>query len=109
MIETTPKKSVISALAASILWILSFGLGLENIYAVKELVSLWVLSRTNDLSVSTNAGLLSVYILGFLCVVFIIASTEYHVKHYGTAKSWRLFAWTFAVEIGIYILYIIFF
>jgi hypothetical protein len=106
--ESTPKKSIFSAILAIILWLLSFGLGLEDIYAAKELVTLLVLSQAKDLAVATNAGLSSVYILGLAYLVFIIASTEFHVKHYGTPRSWRLFAWTFGVEILIYILYIIF-
>jgi hypothetical protein len=129
--ESAPKKSILSVILTIILWLLSFGLGLEDIYASKELVSLFVYSRTKDLPVATNAGLTSVYFLGLACrtkdlpvatnagltsvyilglayLIFIIISTEYHSKHYGTPKSWRLFAWTFAVEIFIYLLYLIF-
>ena len=108
MNESAPKKSISAGIVAIILWFLSFGLGLEDIYAVKELVSLWFLHQSKSLAVATNAGLSSVYILGLLYLIFIIIATEYHSKHYGTPKSWRLFAWTFAIEIGIYILYIIF-
>ncbi|MFT3891515.1 MAG: hypothetical protein QM730_07780 [Anaerolineales bacterium] len=108
MNESTPKKSIPAGIVAIILWFLSFGLGLEDIYAVKELISLWFLHQSKSLAVATNAGLSSVYILGLLFLIFIIIATEFHAKHYGTPRSWRLFAWTFAVEILIYILYIIF-
>ena len=107
MNESSPKKSVFSAIAAIVLWFLSFGLGLEDIYAIKELITLAFLSLSKDLAQATNAGLMTVYITGLAYLVFLIASTEYHSKHYSTPKSWRLFAWTFGVEIGIYILYII--
>jgi hypothetical protein len=106
--ESSPKKSVLSAIVAIILWFLSFGLGLEDIYAVKEMVSLFALAQSKSNAISTNAGLSSVYILGLLYLIFIIIATEFHSKHYGTPKSWRLFAWTFAVEIAIYLLYIIY-
>lgn len=108
MIESTPKKSIFFAILAIILWLLSFGLGLEDIYAVKELVTLLFLSQSKNLAVATNAGLSSVYILGLAYLIFIIASTEFHVKRFNTPRSWRLFAWNFAVEILIYVLYIIF-
>lgn len=105
---SSPKKSTFSAIVAIILWFLSFGLGLEDIYAIKELTSLLVLSRSKDLNVATTAGLTSVFISGLIYLIFIIISTEFHGKNYGTPRSWRLFAWTFAVEIGIYILYILY-
>ena len=108
MTEISPKKSIPSGIVAIILWFLSFGLGLEDIYAIKELISLLILSRTRDLPVATNAGLASVYIVGLLFLIFIIISTEFHAKNYGTPRSWRLFAWTFGIEILIYLIYIIF-
>ena len=108
MKESAPKKSILSAILAIILWLLSFGLGLGDIYASRELVSLFVLSQTNHLAEATNAGLTSTWVLGLAYLVLIIITTEYHFKHYGTPKSWKLFAWTFAVEILIYIIYIIF-
>lgn len=105
---SAPKKSIFSATLAIILWLLSFGLGLEDIYAAKELTTFYMMRQGSTLTEASNSSLWIVYILGLAFLVFIIASTEYHVKHYGTPKSWRLFAWTFAVEILIYILYIIF-
>ncbi len=107
MTDIAPKKSIFSAILAIILWLLSFGLGLEDIYASKELGILFMMSRGNTLADATNYSLWIVYILGLACLVFIIASTEYHVKHYGTPKSWRLLAWTLAIQILIYIIYII--
>ena len=108
MNESTPKKSIPSTILAIILWFLTFGLGLEDIYAIKELTSLLVLSRTKDLNVATTAGLTSVFISGLIYLIFFILSTEFHGKNFGTPRSWRLFAWTFVVEIGIYILYILY-
>jgi hypothetical protein len=106
--EISPKKSIPAGIVAIILWFLAFGLGLEDIYAIKELISLFILSRTGDIPVATNAGLASVYIVGLLFLIFIIISTEFHAKNYGTARSWRLFAWTFGIEILIYLIYRIF-
>lgn len=43
-------------------------------------------------------------IMGILCVGVIIAAGEYHLKNFGTLKSWRLFGWTIAAELSILVL-----
>jgi hypothetical protein len=46
-----------------------------------------------------------VLLLAILFLVVVIATTEYHRKRIGQRESWRLFGWTIASEVSIFILY----
>jgi hypothetical protein len=45
-----------------------------------------------------------VFFLALVMLVYIIWSTEYHIKRVGKPESWRLFSWTIAVELSIILL-----
>jgi hypothetical protein len=45
-----------------------------------------------------------VFLLALVMLIFIIWSTEYHLKRVGKPESWRLFGWTIAVELSIILL-----
>lgn len=42
--------------------------------------------------------------LGILGVVITIGGAEYHREHFNTRASWRMFARTFAVQLGLLLL-----
>lgn len=91
-----PKKAGLGILAI-LLWLVCFALALEDIYMVTV--------RINEV---LDVGQVIVYAVAFVYLIFIVAATEYHFKHFATPKSWRLFAWTFGVEILIYLICIFF-
>ena len=91
-----PQKAWLGILAI-ILWLVCFALALEDIYMVTV--------RVNEV-LNTGQGI--VYALALVYLIFIIATTEYHFKHFATPKSWRLFALTFGIETLIYIICIFF-
>ena len=41
----------------------------------------------------------SIVILGALWLLFFLISSHYHLKYAGQGRSWRLFAWTVAVQV----------
>ncbi|NTU57150.1 MAG: hypothetical protein HGA79_12960 [Anaerolineales bacterium] len=90
---------------ALLLWLASFALGLEDIYAIRELSMLAMVALGNTPKEAINASLGVVYVVAVLFMVFVIGSTEYHFKHFNTPKSWRLFGWTLGVEVIIYLVY----
>lgn len=45
-----------------------------------------------------------VFSLAFLWLAMAVGGGEYHYKHFGQLKSWRLFARTIAVEMSIFAL-----
>jgi hypothetical protein len=105
-VKDTPKARKFGlVILAILLWLICFVLGLEDIYAIREISMLIIMGSGGTLRESMNAAPLIVYVLAFLYLIFIIASTEYHSKHFNTPKSWRLFGWTLGVEVVIYIVY----
>ena len=105
MDETPKARTFILAILAIILWLVSFALGLEDIYALKEIAMIIVMVLGGTPRGALNFATASVYVLAVIYLIFLIASTEYHFKHFNTPKSWRLFGWTLGVEIVIYIVY----
>jgi len=106
--DAQPKtRQLASNVLAIVLWLISFGLGLQAIYTLTQIIALIRVrlgSSVQEASMS-SLGLVFFLALGFL--VFLIASTEYHIKRVGRPESWRLFGWTIAVELSLLILYYI--
>lgn len=94
-----------SPILAIVLWLLTFGLGLEAIYASKELFYLIFVQLGGEIETAQRLVLLLVFILGTVFLIFIIGSTEYHRKWTGQPKSWHLFGISLAVELSILTLY----
>jgi hypothetical protein len=82
-------------------------LGLQAIYAVRDIFSFILVSLGSSLAEVEHFAPWLVLILGLVFLVFIIASSEYHRKRVGQPASWRLFAWSIAVEASILIIYYI--
>ena len=104
--EAQPKtKQIISIVIAIFLWLLTFGLGLEGINVFGKLVGLIVVSFGGDVRTVSAISPWLTFLLGIIFLLFIIATTEYHMKRIGRRESWRLFGWSIAVEVSIIILY----
>jgi hypothetical protein len=96
-----------SAVLAIVLWLLTFALGLNCVYLVKEIFYLIFSSLGGSMVTAERYALGLVFLLGLACTIFFIGTAEYHRNHVGTRESWRLFAWSLAVEVSIVILYYI--
>lgn len=102
-VETRPGKKL-PGLLAIVLWLLVFGLGLQAIYDFMQLLSLIRVALGGNLANIEASTPVVVFFLALLFLIYIIWSTEYHIKRVGTPESWRLFGWTIAVELSIILL-----
>jgi hypothetical protein len=107
MDEPIARPSTRSLVLAAVLWLITFGLALNAIYALKEIFYLVSVRLGGSMEQALASAFGLVWCLGFVGLVVMIGTTEYHFKHVGQPKSWRLFAWTLAVEISILLLYYI--
>ena len=80
-------------------------LGLQSIYYIKELFYLVFVGLGGGVPQAERFVPGLVFILAVIFLIFIVATTEYHMKKVGRPESWRLFGWTLAIEIGILIIY----
>lgn len=107
MNEQPKPRQFLFTLLAIVLWLVTFILGLECIYVLRELFYLIFVSMGGSIAKAESYALALVFLLALALLVFIIGTAEYHRKHPGTRESWRLFGRTLAVEISIIILYYI--
>ena len=105
MLDEAKPPKIGSTLLAIVLWLATFGLGLESIYCLKELYFL-IKALLGGSGVQTYGPALGLsLVLGLIFLLFIVGSTEYHWQHVGTRASWRLFAWSLVAEVSIIVLY----
>lgn len=103
--DVEPKTSFASSALALILWIISAVLGLQSIYYLKELFYVIYVSLGGGIAQAELFVPGLVFVLALLYLIFIVGTTEYHIKRVGRPESWRLFGWTIAIEVGILIIY----
>jgi len=104
--QPKPRRFLISLLAL-VLWLVTFVLGLECIYVLREIFYLIYISMGGSIVKAESFALGLVFILAIASLVFFIGTAEYHRKRPGTRESWRLFAWTIAIEVSLIVLYYI--
>ncbi len=107
MHEIEPAPRLTTSILAIVLWLLTVVAGLNSIYLLKEIFYVIFSSLGGSMRVAEQIALGLVFLLGTAFTIFVIGSTEYHIKHVGKPKSWRLFVWSLAVEAGITVLYYI--
>ena len=105
------KKSPLVALVALSLWLLTAGVGLWEVFLIREMTGrivarLWADDRPfgPDYWTAVHLGQWSVLIAGLAWIVLVIGSGEFHYRHYGERASWHLFAVCVAIEVGIALL-----
>ena len=82
----------------AILWVISFILGLAAIEALVNLSQLAFMAGGMIGREASRASSGLVLLIGIGYLVVAIGTFEFHRKHYGEAKSWRLMAIVFFVE-----------
>ncbi|HEX5809603.1 MAG TPA: hypothetical protein VFY25_13135, partial [Anaerolineales bacterium] len=103
--DTQPQpRQLVPSILAIVLWLVSFVLGLQAIYDLMQIISVIRVSLGTSLQDAQLAMPVLVFFLALLFLIFIIWSTEYHLKRVGKPESWRLFGWTIAVELSIILL-----
>ncbi len=97
----TQANTLFNRVVTLLLWLASIALLIADIYFVRELFFVIYARLSTDAAVALLWGNIIVVVAAILAVGFIIASGEYHRKHHGKPRSWRLFAWTFGVGLAI--------
>ena len=100
----TKSGKMLPGLLAIVLWLITFGLGLQAIYDLMQIISLVRVALGGSLAAIQASTPVAVFLLALLFLIYIIWSTEYHIKRVGSMESWRLFGWTIAVELSIILL-----
>ena len=101
--ETKPA-NFLPGLLAIVLWLVQFGLGLQSIYDLMQIISLIRVALGGSLAAVQASTPVVVFLLALIMLIFVIWSTEFHIKRVGKPESWRLFGWTIAVELSIILL-----
>jgi hypothetical protein len=100
--DAQPKPRVLApSLLAIVLWLVSFVLGLQSIYDLTQIIAILQVALGTSPEDARMATPVLVFFLALVFLIFIIWSTEYHLKRVGKPESWRLFGWTIAVELTI--------
>ena len=102
-VQTKSGKTLPGVLAI-VLWLVTFGLGLQAIYDLMQILAVIRVAMGGSLAAIQASGPVLVFFLALLFLIYIIWSTEYHIKRVGSMESWRLFGWTIAVELSIILL-----
>ena len=103
--DTQPQpRQLAPSILAIVLWLVSFVLGLQAIYSLMQIISLIRVALGGSLANIQASAPIVVFFLALVMLIFIIWSTEYHLKRVGKPESWRLFGWTIAVELSIILL-----
>jgi hypothetical protein len=103
--DTQPQpRQLAPSILAIVLWLVSFGLGLQAIYDLMQIISVIRVALGGSLANIQASAPIVVFFLALAMLIFIIWSTEYHLKRVGKPESWRLFGWTIAVELSIILL-----
>lgn len=85
-----------------VLWILSLVLGLYAIYSLQEtVITLYAMSGGREQSIAGLLRWIALAVSAVLWIGIMLAGGEYHMKHAGAPKSWKIFAWTFGIEIAV--------
>ena len=100
-----PKLGYLPGLVAIVLWLITFGLGLQTIYDLTQILMLLQIALGGSPDQARLSVTSLIFFLALFLLIYLIWSTEYHIKRVGQPESWRLFGWTIAVELSIIILY----
>jgi hypothetical protein len=106
-----PKRISPSALATGslvfILWLATVLAAVVEILLVQSIVVSLYARFGDDYATGLLLRNVSAVIMGIVCMIFVIGSGEFHLRHAGQASSWKLFAWTVGVELAILIIYLV--
>ncbi len=97
----TQPKTVLKYVAALGLWLATIGIGVADIYYLREIFFGIYARLSHEVAPALFWGNLLVVFAAIGLVVFIVMSSEYHRRRLGKHESWDLFAWSLVVELAI--------
>ncbi len=95
-------------LLTAVLWVTTVGLGFLAFIAFQDIATTaigYILSGDPEVDVVQARGWVtttrnvSTMIAGVLWLIMVIGGMEYHFRHVGQRRSWRIFAWTLGIEL----------
>ena len=106
-------RTVLSGGLAVMLWLVSIGIALYQIVLVRNAflaLYVWLATRGSAAPGQLGGsyefvvflGQIITIILAIAVVGVVVGTGEYHAKHVGERRSWRLFGWTFAIQFLIF-------
>ena len=94
-------KMIAIRVAALVLWLLTIGLSIVDIYFTRELFfALYARVSTEGRLAAAGGSVLTV-LAAIAALGFIVASTEYHRKRFCKHESWDVLAWSLVVLLAI--------
>ena len=83
------------------LWLSTIGLSIADIYFTRELFfALYARASTEGRLAAAGGSVLAV-LAAIAALGFVVASTEYHRKHFCKHESWDVLAWSLVVLLAI--------
>jgi len=102
---------ILSCILAFILWLGTAVVGLYTMVVIREFIIriyayVWSGAARHGQAYwqALAIGNWAIYALSLVWIALVVGGGEYHYKHMGQRKSWKLFGWTIAVEACILIL-----
>ncbi len=101
-------KSVAAHALVLLLWLASAVVALaEIILGARVAQAIYVRAGGTTLAMYNLIFQVVALVLGLVALGFIIGSAEYHLTRAGQKGSWRLFAWSYGLELLLLILYFV--
>jgi hypothetical protein len=86
-------------IAVGLLWLLTAAVGLAAVYYLHALaIYVYDTFIGNEYRVGVLIGQMTVIIAAVIWLAAVVISGEYHLKHAGSAKSWRIILIMLGVE-----------
>jgi hypothetical protein len=119
MMTTSEKNSLVDPkkigiwLLTLVLWLVTMVLGVLAIMALSDIARLvisMVVSQNADVGATATRGWITsvrniaIIVGGILWIGVAVGGMEYHFRHKGQRKSYKVFAWTIGIEIGLLVL-----
>ena len=95
-------------LLTAVLWVATVGLWFLAFIAFQDIATTavgYILAGDPEVDVVQARGWVtttrnvSTMIAGVLWLIMVIGGMEYHFRHVGQRRSWRIFAWTLGIEL----------
>lgn len=106
--EMPQSKKIMHGLLATVLWLATAGVGFLAFIAIQDIatsaVALALVDNTAEIGVVethgwiTTARNVSTIFGGILWLAVVVGGMEYHFRHVGQRRSYRVFAWTLGIE-----------
>jgi hypothetical protein len=111
------KKIMLWVLTAG-LWVATLVMGFLAFVAIQDIATTGVgflLSRVEDMGLVERRGWVtttrnvSTILAGLVWLTVAVGGMEYHFRHMGQRRSYRLFAWTLGIEAALIVISVLFF